>query len=377
MIRRHREFIVFSLIWAIYLALSWAKYPQYYVAWNSDLGKEVMIPLRILNGEIPFKDFGLVYPPFPYYVNAGFLYIFGKTFKNFFIIGAIQSIIYLFIAWKFLKKTSIKNWYRWLMLMILITCAIFPGEHDGRFSFPYTFNWSYSLIFSFSVLLFMARYLETKKYLALWGAGIFCGLSLLSKQDFIFCTILTIFLGLFLEYIQLPEEGGGRIKKIIISVGIIALGVGIPVIVFNLFLISIGASPFSLITNWFPKIFYLNFANQFPVWHYYNPFNFRFIVFGMILGFCVAGSYFFSQKKSKGLGLFLIISFLVLVLRQLYRGTIQFDFRIWVTMLSVILWIDTIDPNKRDHLFKELFINPFPYRHTGISDALPEPTWGS
>lgn len=360
------EFIIFFLIWSVFFALSWEKFPQYFVAWNSDLGKEVMIPLRILNGEIPFKDFGLVYPPFPYYVNAGFLYIFGKTFNNFFVLGAIQSIIYLFLAWKFLKEISIKNWYRWLMLMILITCAIFPGENDGRFCFPYTFNWSYSLIFSFSTLLFMTRYLETKEYRALWGAGIFCGLGLLSKQDFLFCALITIFLGLFLEYSQLPDKRKEGLTKISTSAGIIILAIGAPVVVFNLLLIIVGVSPSSLMNSWFPRINHSNIANQFPVWHYYSPFNFRFIIFGMILVFCIAGSYFFNQKKKKGFGLFLIFGLIALLLRQVYNDAIQFDFRIWVTMLSAIYGIIHLTQIKGNIYSKRYLLTLFPVAILGF-----------
>lgn len=326
------EFPLLSLIFFALLAISWGKLPQYFVAWNMDLGKEIMVPLRILNGEVPLRDFGLLYPPIPYYLNAGFLYLFGKTFNNFFLLGAIQSFLYLFIAWKFLKEISVTNWYRWLMILILITCGIFPGENDGRFIFPYTYNWSYSLIFSFSVLLFMARYLETKKRLFLWGSGILCGLVLLSKQDFLFCAGLPILLGIIVEYNQLPKE---ERKKINITLGTITLAIVIPVITFGLFLLSVGVAPSSLITAWVPAAARLNLINKFPVWQYYNPFNFRIIIFGMILICCFVGSLLIGQKRKMALGMALIFGLSVLLLRQVYKDSIQFDFRSWVVILSL------------------------------------------
>lgn len=326
------EFFLLSLIFFAILAISWGKYPQYFVAWNMDLGKEIMVPLRILNGEVPFRDFALLYPPFPYYLNAGFLYLFGKTFNNFFLLGAIQSFLYLFIAWKFLNEISITKWYRCLIIIILITCGIFPGENDGRFSFPYTFSWSYSLIFSFSALLFMARYLETKKNIALLGAGILCGLVLLSKQDFLFCTVLPLLLGIIIEYDQLPKE---KHKKIYITLCTITLAIVIPVIAFCLFLLSIGVAPSSLITTWVPAAARLNLINKFPTWHFYNPFNFRIIIFGMILICCFVGSFLIGRKKNMVLGMAIIFGLSVLLLRQVYKDSIQFDFRSWIVILSL------------------------------------------
>lgn len=326
------EFFFFFMLCLIGLIYAWGKYPQYYVAWNMDLGKEIMVPLRILKGDVPFKDFDLIYPPFPYYLNAGFLYLFGKSFTNFFLLGAIQSVLYLFLAWMFLKKITIRYWFRWLMIIILITCGIFPGENDGRFSFPYSFNWSYSLIFSFSVLLLITRYLEKKKRLTLWGAGILCGMVLLSKPDFLFCAALPILLGVIIEYNQLPKEEG---KKIYITLGTITLAIIIPVTAFCLYLLNVGVAPSSLIKVWAPTAERLNLINNFPVWHYYNPFNFRFVLFGIIMSCSLIGSLLIVRKKHMALGLALLFGLFLLLLRQVYKDAIQFDFRCWVIILSL------------------------------------------
>lgn len=332
MIHRYWEFVVLFLIWLAFLVISWGKLPQYFVAWNMDLGKEIMVPLRILNGEVPIKDFGLLYPPFPYYLNAGFLYLFGKTFTNFFILGAVQSVCYLVLAWQFLSKIMVENWFRWLLLLVLITCAIFPGENDGRFIFPYTFNWSYSLLFAFSALIFLAQYLENKNRLMLLGAGFYVGLTLLSKQDFLFCAILSLFVGLMIEYFLMPE---GDKKKIWFSASFVFIGFCIPVLVFNAYLFSQGVSLRAILENLFPPQSRLNLLNQLPVWYWYTPFTRRFIVFGLLLLMSLLSVWAFDNKKLHKVKWLLLGGVILLVFRQILKDSIQIDFRGWVVILSM------------------------------------------
>lgn len=300
-----------------------------------DLGKEISIPLRILSGEIPIKDFDLNYPPFPYYFNAGFLYFFGKNYNNFFILGAIQSLIYLFLAWKLLAKINTNNWQKGLMLLIFITCALFPGENDGRFFFPYTFNWSYNLIFSVTVLLLVGAYLEKRKKINLFFAGIFTGFTILSKQDYLLCALLAILFGMLYDWYH---ESKGKKISLFYRLGIILVGSIIPIALFNGFLVYSGVRPSQLIENWFMSSEQLELLRRLPAWEWYLPFNKRFLIFGIILVSGFLSSYFWNNRY-KSIAYFFLLGTIVLSIRQSLKDSIQMDFKTWATIFSLLFGI--------------------------------------
>lgn len=67
---------------------------------STDTGREAMIPMAILNGQVLYKDILNIYAPLGFYINAIFMAIFGIRLESLYIGGAISAIISLIMLYK-------------------------------------------------------------------------------------------------------------------------------------------------------------------------------------------------------------------------------------------------------------------------------------
>ncbi len=90
--------------------------------------------LRVLNGDIPFKDFHTTVLPFTYYVGAFFHYLFGKSLLVNNYLGLLCVFIQTFLIYLILKK-FIKNKSNSFFITIFLV-SIF-GDINGSIYFSY------------------------------------------------------------------------------------------------------------------------------------------------------------------------------------------------------------------------------------------------
>jgi Dolichyl-phosphate-mannose-protein mannosyltransferase len=163
----------FSLAWA-----SWGKLGDIVL----DLGHEVEIPARLLNGELLYRDIQCNYGPLSYYVNAAALYVFGCQVEVFFAIGLVLAFISTLATYFLAKRLTDGYWATLCALSLQLYCVFSPGLNN--FVFTYSFGSVYAIALSFVALTCFARYQDLPQKRWLMGAGLMGALACLSKQEY-------------------------------------------------------------------------------------------------------------------------------------------------------------------------------------------------
>src|SRR6186713_3295110 len=91
---RPEYFVV--LTFAAMLAVSWRRWTSMIV----DIGRETDLPLRIMNGEMLYRDVHYIYPPFSPYFNALLYWVFGPHLDTLAFSGIFFAMLLTFLCYK-------------------------------------------------------------------------------------------------------------------------------------------------------------------------------------------------------------------------------------------------------------------------------------
>ncbi|MGE3467329.1 MAG: hypothetical protein AB7J13_10385, partial [Pyrinomonadaceae bacterium] len=78
------------------LAGSWHRWTSMIV----DIGRETDLPLRIMNGEVLYRDIHYLYPPFSPYFNAALYTIFGPHLDTLAYSGIVFAAVLTFLCYR-------------------------------------------------------------------------------------------------------------------------------------------------------------------------------------------------------------------------------------------------------------------------------------
>lgn len=152
---------------------------------DTDEGYILTASMRILHGELPYKDFFLHTPPISYYAIAVLFKVFGQQLIvariATVVIGLLISILLYLISLKIMTKKA-----------ALIASLIFMFWGTGQVSIP-SFAW-FGLLFSLASLYLFLISLEKKNFWCICSVGFFAGMSFLSKQNLGICTLMVFIL---------------------------------------------------------------------------------------------------------------------------------------------------------------------------------------
>ncbi len=162
---------------------------------STDIGREAMIPMALLNGEIMYKDILNIYAPLAYYINACIMAALGIKLESLYIGGIISSFISLFMLLKIAKKFLEKRIAELLIIFIAITC--FYNSTLFNFIMPYAFSVTYALCFIFSAIYLLILYTENKNDKYLLFAGLLSGAAFACKVEYFGICIITLFVSIF------------------------------------------------------------------------------------------------------------------------------------------------------------------------------------
>ena len=155
------------------------------------------LPLRLLNGEMLYRDVHYLYPPFSPYFNAFLYRIFGVHLDTLIVSGIVFSMLLVFLCYKILRKLMPPGETAIAVCFIVVLCVFKPS---GNLIFPYSFAALHATVFGLATVLFVLRYGETRRKSNLIAAGIFIGLATVSKQEFGFAGAVTV--SLYLIYLH-------------------------------------------------------------------------------------------------------------------------------------------------------------------------------
>lgn len=161
-----------------------------------DTGRELYIPLRILNGEVLYRDIVNIYGALAYQVNALLYMVFGVNLNALRIFGVLNSTL---IIWIFMlicgeifpKKNDTAEkgnlsgqngiWQFAVIPLVVGVCSL------GTFNYtlPYSFAMTYGLSTFLASVLFFIKFVENDNPQFAYYACLFAGIAVACKYDFL------------------------------------------------------------------------------------------------------------------------------------------------------------------------------------------------
>lgn len=132
--------------------------------------------LRVLRGEIPYKDFDFVYTPISILTVSAFLQIFGESVFSGRLASLTFSLLSLFPLYRILSMIT-KN-----KLLIILSLFFFIGWGTAHINFPWPTM--FAIGFLLYTMFFYLQGVIQKNNKYFYISGIFVILTLLSKQNF-------------------------------------------------------------------------------------------------------------------------------------------------------------------------------------------------
>ena len=161
----------------------------------SDRGREFLLTQGILEGNVPFKDILFLYSPLAYYINAIFMFIFGKTVSTLIFASVLCCIIfasiYFHLAKRFMSESLSFATTLLVVLGCMTSCSLFG------YILPYSYSMTYALTATLIAVYTMVLFFEKKDTKTLYISNLFAGFSFALKFEFLpillICAGFTLF----------------------------------------------------------------------------------------------------------------------------------------------------------------------------------------
>jgi len=168
---------------------------------NDDIHREFVTPVRLLKGEILYKDFNFVYGPFPPYLNSLIIQIpFLDTFTKLRFTTLTLFLLNLLFLWLICRDIELT----WIFGPVLFGIASWTSSYTFN---PSSFNTAYATLFATFGIWCAIRTLRSEKW-AWYGVGIACAGAFLCKPEGLFVVGLAFVGAYILDY---------RTQKILIN----------------------------------------------------------------------------------------------------------------------------------------------------------------
>lgn len=158
---------------------------------STDVGREAMVPMSILSGQVMYKDILNIYAPLGFYINAIFMAIFGIRFESLYIGGTISATISLIMLYKISKTFLNKTISTILTLFVAVSC--FYNSTLFNYILPYSYSVTYALCFIFSTVYCLIKFCEKKESKYLYIAAILSGCAFACKVEYSGICLITLF----------------------------------------------------------------------------------------------------------------------------------------------------------------------------------------
>jgi 4-amino-4-deoxy-L-arabinose transferase-like glycosyltransferase len=177
------SFLAVGSVFAAMLAVSWRR-------WTSpiaDSGREMDLPLRLLEGEVLYRDVHYLYPPLAPYFNALLYRIFGQHLDVLHAAGLFAAVLITALIYRIARRLLSAEEAAIAAIGVVLWCLFKPA---GNLISPYSFAALYSTVFGLGALLLTLRYAERVECgdrdprWGLLGAGVLIGLCAITKQEY-------------------------------------------------------------------------------------------------------------------------------------------------------------------------------------------------
>src|SRR5262245_30297555 len=172
------------LVFAAMLVVSWRRW----ISPVTDSGREMDLPLRLMNGELLYRDVYYLYPPFSPYFHSFLYRIFGAHLDVLQMAGAICAVLVVWMCYRIARRLMTPSESTLAVIALILFCVFKPA---GNLIWPYAFAALYGMVFALGALLFALRYSENEKRRELIAAGVLIGLAMITKQEFALAGAIT------------------------------------------------------------------------------------------------------------------------------------------------------------------------------------------
>lgn len=158
---------------------------------STDTGREAVIPLALLNGEIMYKDILNIYAPLSYYINSIFMTIFGIKLESLYFGGVITTLISTILLYKISQKSINRVTSFFLTLFVAVTC--FYNSSLFNFIMPYSYAVTYAICFTFATTYYLLKFTEQKENKYIYYAAVLSGAAFACKVEYVGICLITLF----------------------------------------------------------------------------------------------------------------------------------------------------------------------------------------
>jgi len=161
----------------VMLVISWRRW----LSPLTDSGREMDLPLRLLNGELLYRDIHYLYPPFSPYFNALLYRIFGVHLGVLQMGGIIGAGIVVFLCFRIARRLFTPLDASIAAITVIVWLVFKP---NGNLISPYAYAALHATIFALGALLSSLRFAENGRIVSLLIAGGLTGLAAVAKLEF-------------------------------------------------------------------------------------------------------------------------------------------------------------------------------------------------
>lgn len=207
-----KEFLLKNKIIFIILALGFF-YLLFFSRYDLDVDDEgfhLYVSNLIANGYLPYKDFLLPLTPLSFYFQALIFKIFSPTVMAGRVTMVFAGIYIMYMLWSISRHILPKGWISCIPSILFCFWGVNQIRHPW-------YGW-YGLASALTMSFFCIKYLDTKKTSAVFLAGIFCGATILMKQNLGAGCLAAFLVFSLVEYIK---TGG---KQVVMGCALFAAG---------------------------------------------------------------------------------------------------------------------------------------------------------
>lgn len=170
--------VAFALLFAAFVAVSWAKWPLV----TADSARELYVPFQLLHGQVLYRDFYYLYGPVAPVLNAGLLKLFGARLEVLYVasllnLAAVMALLYT------LARHLLRPWPAAAVLFVFFTHFAL-GRDIWGYVWPYAFAATYAVTLGLALLVALARFAETGHRRWLVMGSVALGLSVVTKIEY-------------------------------------------------------------------------------------------------------------------------------------------------------------------------------------------------
>jgi hypothetical protein len=206
------------LVFLVLLAISW----QRWTSVIADSGRELDLPLRLLQGELLYRDVHYLYPPLAPYFNALLYRLFGAHLSVLQASGVLCSLLLAWFCYRIARRLLTPSESSLAVCYVIVLCIFKPA---GNLISPYTYAALYALLCALGALLCTLRYAENRRARELCLAGLLIGLAAITKQEFALAGATTVLISVCFLHRGQWRQGWRALCYAIIP----ALAVAVPV----------------------------------------------------------------------------------------------------------------------------------------------------